>query len=242
MTRTRPTAAILAAGRGSRLGSATANLQKNMLDVAGRSVLRRQLEVLAGLGFTRQRIVVVTGFAADALGRIHGREVRLLHNERWDSHNNLVSVHLLAEVIPDDLLLINGDTLFHPGVLTALLEVDHDAVLAIDDQVELAEEQMKVVVANGRLQHVSKKLDPAASQGEYIGLLHFRGAALAALYAELGRMIAAGRTHEWYEGAIDRIAGTIDIRTSSTAGLPWTEIDTPEDLAQAERIARALDH
>jgi choline kinase len=212
-----------------------------MLDVAGRSVLRRQLEVLADSGFTRERIVVVTGFAAEALAMAHGREVRLLHNERWDTHNNLVSVHLLAQVIPDDLLLINGDTLFHPGVLTALLEVEHDAVLAIDDQVALAEEQMKVVVENGRVRRVSKQLDPASCQGESIGLLHFRGAALAALYAELGRMIAAGRTNEWYEGAIDRIAGAIDIRTSSTAGLPWTEIDTPEDLAQAERIARALD-
>lgn len=236
-----PVAAILAAGRGSRLGSATDRLPKNMLAVGGRSILERQLEALGAAGFDRERIVVVSGHAADVLEQAHGEQVRLLHNPRWDVHNNLVSVWLLARAIPDDLLLINGDTLFHPGILSRLLAAPGEATLAVDDGGPLAEEQMKVMLADGRLVRIAKDLDPAASQGEYIGLARFRGAPLAALYEALGGMIEAGRTHEWYEGAFDRMADTVSIGTVSTAGLPWIEIDTPEDLAQAQTVAAQID-
>ncbi len=237
---THPVVCILAAGRGSRLGSLTDALPKSLLQVAGRSILSRQLDALAAAGIPGRDIRVVSGHAVEALEREHP-DVARIHNPLWDVHNNVYSVHLLAGHVPDDLLLINGDTLFHPQILTTLLSTDGDALLTIDDTCALAEEQMKVVYADGRLRRIGKDLDPAASHGEYIGMLRFRGAALAAYYRSLARMIDAGQTDDWYEGALNGIVDEVVIGKCSTGGRPWTEVDTPEDLAEAGRIAAGFD-
>jgi choline kinase len=238
---TSPQVFILAAGLGSRLGDLTADVPKVLLPVDGVPIVDRQLDALASCGVADSAIHIVTGYAADTIRARFGDRFDLVHNPLWDVHNNIVTVHRLQAQAPDDLLIINGDTLFAPGILTSLLDADGDAVLAVDDGGELAEEQMKVTFEDGRMTRIGKDLDPASSDGEYIGLLHFRGAALAAFHAELGRMIDEGRTDDWYEGGLNGICDQVAITAASTHGLPWIEVDTPEDLAAAADIVRAMD-
>jgi len=58
-------AVILAAGRGTRLGPATARIPKPMLDVGGRPLIDRIIGSLAAAGI--RKLVVVTGYLADRL-------------------------------------------------------------------------------------------------------------------------------------------------------------------------------
>jgi choline kinase len=237
---TRPTVCILAAGRGSRLGDLTTALPKNLLELGNGTILDHQLAALAQADIPDEAVRLVTGHAAEVLQERFGERFGLIHNPLWDVHNNIVTVQRLAQEVPDDLLLINGDTLFSPGILRSLLDAPGDAVLSVDTTGQLAEEQMKVRLIEGRLERIGKDLDPATSDGEYIGLLHFRGAALATYYRELGRMIEAGQTEDWYEGGLNGIADGVPITTASTHGLRWVEVDTPKDLAQARDMAGTL--
>ena len=239
--RPHPNVVILAAGRGSRLGPATADIPKSLLEVGGRTVLDRQLAALERCGVPDSAIAIVTGFASDRLHDRLGDRCRFIHNPHFAEYNNIYSVHLIDQNVTDDMLLINGDTLFHPDVLEALIECDQDASLVIDQTIDLGDEQMKTIYENGRLSRIGKDLDAAASTGEYIGLLRFRGLALRAYFDDVANMIEAGLTDQWYEAAIGRTAQRLAIGLTPTSGRPWIEIDTPEDVARAERIVGQLD-
>lgn len=231
-------AVILAAGRGSRLGSLTADRPKALLQVAGRTLVERQVSLLrrSGVG----RIYIVTGFARELFRSMFDDAVQEIHNPDWMTTNNLVSLATAAGALDGGFILFNSDVLLHPGILDALLRAQHPCALAVDDQRPLADEEMKVVLdANGRLTAIAKTLDPATACGEYIGLAKFDPAGADRLRSAMAGMIAAGRTNEWYEAAFQAIAPEVALQTCSTAGLPWIEIDTPEDLAQAENLALA---
>ncbi len=230
-------AIILAAGRGSRLGNLTAELPKALLQVAGRTLVERQITLLRHCGVGR--IFVVTGFARELFRPLFDDVVQEIHNPRWMTTNNLVTLAAAGEALDGGFLLFNSDVLLHPGILEALMVSPHPCALAVDDQRLLADEEMKVALdPAGRMTAIAKTLDPATACGEYIGVAKFDSAGAASLRAAMARMITVGQTNEWYEAAFQAIAPEVALQTCSTAGLPWIEIDTPEDLAQAEALAQ----
>lgn len=230
-------AVILAAGRGTRLGALTAERPKALLQVAGRALVARQITTLRTAHIAP--IHVVTGFARETFADLLGGDVREIRNDRWATTNNLVTLATAGAALDCGFLLLNSDVLFHPGILAALIACPHPCALVVDNRGVLADEEMKVRFdAAGRLTAIAKTLDPGTAVGEYIGLAKFDADGARILRSAMAAMIAAGRTGEWYEGAFQAIASELPVRACFTNGLPWTEIDTPEDLARAEILAR----
>jgi choline kinase len=169
---------VLAAGAGRRLGGLTRDLPKTLLDVgAGRSILDRTLANLSAVGITD--VAVITGFArhrieerVDELQQRHGVTLELVVNERAEEWNNAYSLWLARDLFAQGAMLVNGDTV-HP------VQVEHSVLaargpqllIALDQEKPLAEEEMKVLLDDqGRVRRINKALDPAAAQGEYIGV------------------------------------------------------------------------
>lgn len=229
---------ILAAGRGSRLGGLTSALPKCLLDVAGMSLLERQVEAVASMP-SLSPIVVVTGFAHDKVMSLMGARVVECYNGDWDKANNLVSLAVAAEAgwLDDGFMLFNSDVVFDVRILQGLADFDKPCALVVDDVGELGEEQMKVVVdGSGRLVQIAKTLDPVASTGEYIGLAKFDADGARALRVSLRKLVGQNRIHDWYEAAFQDLFTTVEVYPCSTRGYPWTEVDTPEDLKQARGL------
>ena len=227
---------ILNAGVGSRLGDLTRDVPKGMIPVAGTPILSYQLAALRRCQVEPSDILIVTGHAAGVIDAHVFGTVATVHNPEYAAFNNIYSVHLLRDHLESDLVLMNGDTLFHPRLLASLLESAHDATLVIDDVKALGAEEMKTYFQDGRLVRIGKDLDPVQSAGEYIGLCRFRGEALARYLACIAEMLEDGQTNAWYEGAMNGIVDVAEIAMTSTFGLPWMEIDTPEDLSTAEQM------
>jgi choline kinase len=80
---------------------------------------------------------------------------------------------------------------------------------------------------------MSKTLAPERSCGENVGMIRLSGAATEAAFDMAGRLVAAGRTQDWLASAVNRVAREHRLDCMDVAGLPWTEIDFPEDLAHA---------
>jgi choline kinase len=235
---------VLAAGAGRRLAPYTDTLPKTLVPVDGeRTILDIALANLkrAGLG----DVAVVTGYAAAAveqrkaaLEREHGVTLELVLNDRAEIWNNAYSLWCARDLMGAGALLVNGDTVHPPSVEQTLLAArGPDILLALDDVKPLAEEEMKVHVAAGRMTRINKALDPASAHGEYIGLTLIEGAAADGL-ADALRATFERDPQLYYEDGFQEYAdrgGHVGV--APIGAVEWAEVDDHADLAKAREIA-----
>jgi choline kinase len=236
---------VLAAGAGRRLAPYTDTLPKTLVPVDGdRTILDIALANLKAAGI--DDVAVVTGYAAAAveqrraaLERDHGVALQLVFNDKAEVWNNAYSLWCARDLLPEGVLLINGDTVHPPSVEETLLAArGPDILLALDDVKPLGGEEMKVQLAgDGRMSRINKALDPATAQGEYIGLTLIEPAAAAPL---AGALEATFRRDPqlYYEDGYQEFAdrgGRVGV--APIRAVDWAEVDDHADLARAREIA-----
>ena len=95
---------------------------------------------------------------------------------------------------------------------------------------------MKLRLDGDRVVEMSKELPGASSDGENVGVLKFGAEGTEALFVQLETIIAAGTVKTWAPFAFDRLCRERPLYALSTNGLPWIEIDFPEDLDRAREV------
>lgn len=119
-------ALILAAGMGRRLGKITENKTKGMVEVNGKTLLARSLDILTSFEEI-EKIVLVVGFAHEgvrnAIGnQWNGREVIYVENPDYDKTNNIYSLFLAKkELCEDDTILLESDLIFERSLIERLV-------------------------------------------------------------------------------------------------------------------------
>ena len=237
---------VLAAGAGRRLRPETDALPKALLPVDGPvTILDIALRNLAAVGL--RDVTVVVGYAAGAvrdraatLEAEHGVRLTLVDNDKAEEWNNAYSLWLAREHFAQGALLVNGDTVHPVAVEQTLLAAAGAAgiVLALDDVKALADEEMKVVLGpDGRLTRITKLMDPARANGEYIGATLI-DAAVAAPLADALEATWRRDPSLYYEDGYQEFAdrGGI-IRTAPIGKVDWVEVDNHDDLRRAREIA-----
>lgn len=95
---------------------------------------------------------------------------------------------------------------------------------------------MKIAARGGALVEMRKDLPAKRCVAENVGLLYLDRAALDDAFTAARSMVYQGRdAKEWLASAINRIAWRHRIACVDVAGMPWVEIDFPQDLAYAEQ-------
>lgn len=111
-------AVILAAGRGSRMGDVTSDVPKPFLELGGRTLYRRQRDVLDG---RVDGVTVVLGYEYETvIDRVTDADAVVV--EDWDEYDNAESLRRGLERASDDALVLNGDVLVSPSVVDRVLE------------------------------------------------------------------------------------------------------------------------
>jgi choline kinase len=237
---------VLAAGAGRRLRPDTDTLPKTLLPVAGgTTILDIALRNLAAAGLAD--IVLVVGHAAEAitsrvaaLERAHGVRLTLVHNDRALDWNNAYSLWLARDHFARGALMVNGDTVHPASVEKTLLSARGTAgvVLAIDTVKPLADEEMKVVLdERGLLAKITKRMDPALADGEYIGATLIEPGAAAGLASALE---ATWRRDPglYYEDGYQEVANRGgEVAVAPIGAVDWVEVDDHDDLRRARQIA-----
>jgi choline kinase len=241
---------VLAAGASRRLRPDTDHLPKTLLPVDGdMTILDFTLKNLAAAGLTD--VVVLVGFAAGAvasrvpdLERRHGVAIELINNDRAEEWNNAYSLWLARDHFGSGVLLVNGDTLHPVSVEETLLAArdpgrDADLILALDNVKPLADEEMKVALdGRGLMARITKQMDPAHADGEYIGATLIEPLAAAALAdaLEVTWKRDPGLYYEdGYQELVDR-GGAVAV--APIGAVDWVEVDDHRDLQRAREIAR----
>jgi L-glutamine-phosphate cytidylyltransferase len=102
-----------------------------------------------------------------------------------------------------------------------------------DDEIEYGDEEMKVRVRCGRVVDISKTMPPGDADGENLGVAKFGRAGARLLIDLAGRLITGGEVKAWVPRAFQEFAQQRPLHAIGTRGLPWTEIDFPEDYRRA---------
>ena len=248
-------AIIVAAGPGIRLLPFTENKPKCMLEVGGKTILQRNLEVLKENGITD--IVIVKGHKSDA---INYPNIKYYYNPNYLENNILTSLFYAEKEMREGFIFSYSDILYSASVLRKLLQSKEDMSLVIDvdwaqrykgrtlhpiDEAEL------VVVEDDKVVKISKFMNPAIAYGEFIGLAKFTRKGVEMLIRNYKRIRAnkwcGFKAHHRFQDAvsIDKAYLTDMLQELINRGYPihsvdinggWLEIDTSQDLQIARRI------
>lgn len=240
-------AIILAAGRGSRLGPYGAERPKCLVELAGMTLIDRQLATLRRAGV--EDIVIVAGYRAEQL-ELPG--VRRRVNPRWERTNMVESLFCTADELAGDVIVSYGDIVYEPRLLAALLRGRHDATVVVDRGWRaywehrfadpLSDAESLQLDADGRIADIGSPVDAIdAIEGQYIGLMRFRGDGIAALTAARAHMGTVSRP--WMdrrppEGAymtdliMEMILMGHPVHAAPVTG-GWLEIDSAADYEAA---------
>lgn len=234
---------ILAAGRGSRLGTVTDVMPKGMVPLADRPLVEWQHAAMKAAGIPE--VTVVTGYLGDMFSE---RGFRTILNTDWDRGNMVSSLACALDEIPGPLVVSYSDIVYSAESIRALLESSADLALTYDRQWlnlwsrrfdnPLADAETFRLDGNGMISEIGRKATTVAEiEGQFMGLLKlntqgriwiddvFKANPDARLSLDttalLQNLIAAGRLPK---------------------GVPidggWCEIDNLDDLAVAEALVR----
>jgi choline kinase len=231
-------AVILAAGRGSRMRALTEDRPKCLVELAGRSLLSRQLAALrqGGIG----EIAIVRGYRG---GQLAGFGLATFDNPRWAETNMVVSLACAEAWLSEAPCLVSYSDIFYSAETVALLAAAAgDIVISYDrdwlaqwrrrfaDPLSDAENfrldsKGRVLAIGGR----AKSVDDI--EGQYMGLLKFTPTGWRQVRCIIDPLPAAARDRLDMTGMLARlIAAGIPVAAVPASG-GWGEIDSESDLA-----------
>ncbi|MCC2640835.1 MAG: putative Sugar nucleotidyltransferase [Nitrospira sp.] len=231
-------AVILAAGVGKRLWAVTQHKPKCLIEIGGQTLLARYFEALASVQIREATIVV--GYKQEMIRAAVGRQCRgvdisYLVNEEFH-RGSISSLWIARSALSDDAVIMDADVLFHREILRRLVASPFPNCLLMDDTVKQTGEECMVVVQGGRVIALSKNMPERYDMaGEGVGFLKVRRADTASLVGSLNTYIDQGRWDMEYEDGLSQYFKDVNVGHEKIGGLPWTEIDFPEDVTRAER-------
>lgn len=233
-------AVILAAGMARRLAT-PGRPPKSLLEFGGRTLLQRHFDCLRALGI--RDVTLCVGYRREALEAAAacapGMSVNCIHNPDFEE-GSVVSLWATRTALAAGraVILMDADVLYAPEILARLVQSAAPDCLLLDRDFRPGDEPVKVCLRGGRIVEFRKRLDPELRYddcGESIGFFKLSPASAAALAVRSEAYLAAGRREEPYEEPLRELL--IDPRSAfgleDVSGLPWIEIDFPEDIDRA---------
>lgn len=252
---------ILAAGQGTRLRPLTDDRPKCMVEVNGKSMIERQLDVMRGCGIKDEDITIVAGYRSDVLiKKFLNTDIRVIKNEQFETTNMVCSLMCAGNQMKaeEDIIVSYGDIIYDETVFRKILSAQDTMSVIVDDgwyeywsercENPLDDAETLMYDDDHYLTEIGQKtteLDKVQSQ--YIGLMRFRGdgwKAVLQLSAEAERRSAQGealwRTDRTYAKMYmtDLLQGLIDEGQKLRAvhiHRGWFEIDDCDDLKVVEK-------
>lgn len=231
-------AIILAAGVGKRLWPVTQHRPKCLIQIGGQSLLHRYLQSLAEVGVQRADIVV--GYKQEMIraaveSNAYGVHVNFLVNDQFH-RGSISSLWIARTALDDDVIVMDADVLFHREILRRLVQSPYPNALLMDESVKQTGEECMVVVEGGRVIALTKKMPLHYDYaGEGVGFLKVRHADTTHVVASLRTYVDREAWQMEYEDALLEFFRDVKVGHEKIGGLPWTEIDFPEDIEKAER-------
>ena len=242
---------ILAAGMSSRLRPLTSNKPKCMLKLFNETLLERQIKIFRNCNIND--ITIVTGYRSEV---IDVSNVNYVKNENYETTNINESLFCALEPSNSPVLVTYSDIVFEPKIVQQMLEITNDIRLAVrinwkecyqNRIMHPLSEAENVLIENGRILEIRKNISKSLENqqiGEFLGIMLLppdQRNILLEKYLDLkqnhvGVFHSSSSLSNAY--LTDMLQEMIDcgatVKPVFIEG-KWFEIDTPEDLKNAEK-------
>lgn len=236
-------AIILAAGQGNRLSEFNPDARpKCLLEFGGKSLLARQLDSLFTCGIHQATLVV--GYEADQIidhvGALSSRpDVAFVYNPAYTDGSVLsllAAKDALTRATP--VLVLDADVLFHPQIMQTLVDSSIANCFLLDRDFVAGDEPVKIAIQQGKIVEFRKKLPPDLEYdtlGESVGFFKFNGDCAARIAHTCANYKTEGLLDAPHEEALRDVllARPTDFACEDVSGVPWLEVDFPEDVERA---------
>jgi choline kinase len=234
------TALLLAAGTGSRLFPLTQDAPKCLTMVNETSILERLVIGLKQQGF--KRLVIVTGYKENRIREVLGTKsgcmvIEYIYSPLYKTTNNIYSLWMVRETINEPFILIESDLIFDASLLDEMIYPDRIAVGRMQSWLN------GTTVVINQSQHVKSfqnYADTNLAEDRYktVNIYSFSLSSWHDIAERLDQYISAGKVNCYYETVLSEMVeeGSLLLQAASFDNKPWYEIDTIEDLAEAEKL------
>ena len=242
-------AIILSAGYGSRLGDLTKELPKSLVDVNGKSIIERQIEIFRNNGI--KEIIVIIGPNKD---KFQLNNVEYVVDENFEKHEQLGGFMEASKHFRDNIVISFGDVIVDNKIMKQIVESTYDIGVAIDLKWEKNYENRTqhpkpeadlALIKSNKLTKIKKNLDYVENYqlGEFLGIVKLSDNGCKLLlksYDEIrnddngGFHDAESSTKAYLTDMIQELIDSkIEVKPIFISG-KWCEIDTIEDLKSAK--------
>lgn len=233
---------LLVAGEGTRLRPFTLDRPKCMVEIEGKSLLERQLEVLNNEGLND--VVMIGGYKCEMLKK-YG--YKIIENSRYFETNMLWTLFCAEGELEGEVIVSYGDIVYSKRVIRALLDSNSDIAVTIDKDWEsywrsrsedpLNDAETLKIRKDGTISEIGQKPKSIDEiEGQYMGLMKFSDRGLKQIKEIFHRSIKdiniLGKDAE-NAYMTDLLQAAVEQNKKVTA-VPifgeWIEIDTVSDL------------
>jgi len=234
------TALLLAAGTGSRLFPLTQNSPKCLTLVNEKSILERLVVGLKKKGF--KRLVIVTGYLENCIKEFLGTisenmTIEYVYSPLYKTTNNIYSLWMARNIIKEPFLLVESDLVFDISQLDDMLFPDRIAVAP------MAAWMNGTTISINQSQYIESFHTDYATylntdRYKTVNIYSFSPTTWSAVIERLNLYIEAGKVNCYYETVFAEMVadGSLSLQTVLFDNKRWYEIDTIEDLAEAEKL------
>ena len=228
------TAVILAAGRGTRLGSIGTEQPKGFLRLGERPIIEESLTRLRTVGINR--VVIVTGHLHnyyDQLAAASAGFVTTAYNPVYATSGSMYSLTCAAPHISDDFLLLESDIIYAPHALEVLQTTTLPNAVLLSGPTAAGDEVWVETNEEGLLRRMSKQRGELATvRGELVGISRINVALFVQMCAWAEERFARDLMVDYETDGLVAMATREAIYTLYINDLLWAEID---DMAHLER-------
>jgi len=242
---------IIAAGSAKRLGKHTSELPKGLLDINGKSILERQIDILRNNGI--QEIIIITGPHKE---KIKFNNVRYVEDLEHEKHDVLLSLMVAKNEINGDVIVTYSDILFDAKIIQQIIKSKVDIGVVTDmnweqkyqNRTEHPKSQAdNVIIEDNKIVRIKKNISKILEKqknGEFIGIMKFSEKGSKKFVKEFNK-VAKNNPNPFHDSntfkksyLTDMIQELIDQKIlvePITVDGDWCEIDTPQDLENARK-------
>ncbi|MCF6365164.1 MAG: phosphocholine cytidylyltransferase family protein [Bacteroidales bacterium] len=234
------TALLLAAGTGSRLFPLTKNSPKCLTLVNEKSILERLISNLKKQGF--KRLVVVTGYKSKCITDILGNHsgglsIEYIHSPLYRTTNNIYSLWMARNIINEPFVLLESDLVLNTSLLDEMVLPGKIAVAKMQPWLDGTTVSLN---KQNQVTKFHKGTTDTYTDIRYktVNIYSFSLSSWRAIVMKLNQYISEGSVNCYYETVFTEMVADKSLLFESVLfdQKPWYEIDTINDLAEAEKL------